>query len=300
MSNIKKLYVKIITNIIYFYREARWLISRNDYRHMLEGLFAECPNMLKNSSELIEKLSSGLDKNKVCHIIASGESLNSTKSKINPAEDYIFGFNFAMQSGLIFDAYCLEVACNDCGENSKWSNMFRKLVPMSMRIPDNLFFKNAWMGTIDLEYIKSNYNSYFGVVKDRVIFGGYSASKIENLALSKMLLKKDHEFVRQNMTLVALILLCYFVGFKKIVLHGADFGGKYFFESEDCGFSFSFETPKSKQKEIDFYATAIPVIKEINEYFKSRHISLTVASSFGPLSEVLDVYHLDNNQASEK
>jgi len=197
-----------------------------------------CRNYLRKNgydvfcySDLLEHAKCvALKKNKkdVCHVIGSGSSLNYSKGFIGE-NDFIIGNNFAGLCDLDFDLYFVEFGGYNVDEISrKHISIVKKYVSLKT---DAVYFKNLWESKNNPEYVVANWGDNALYLKDYVV-PCLSKSRLEEVL--RFCLNRQNNWLPQYVsTVVTGIFVAYALGYKKIVLHGIDFGGKYFYE-EGC------------------------------------------------------------------
>ncbi len=168
------------------------------------------------------------NKKNVCHIIGSGASLNKTKEVIGE-NDFIIGNNFAGLCPLDYDLYFVEFGGYDVQEVSeKHLKIVKKNV---LKHTDAIYFKNLWEKKNDGEFIVDKWIGYALPIFDYVV-PCISKKRLDQTL--RFCLKKNSKWMPQFIsTVVTGIFVAYHLGFEKIVVHGVDFGGKYFYDSDD-------------------------------------------------------------------
>ena len=161
---------------------------------------------------------------KICHIIGSGESLNQTKNIIEKG-DFVIGFNFSALSELDFDIYMIEFF----GSNSKEiSNIQFKVVEKFLKKSTILIFKHLIHKRNSIKYLLKNYKAYnFFVLKDVLLT---CSSKLSHQFLCKKLLLKTGTFNQFSSSVIVALDIANSLNFDKIILHGVDLEGPYFFQ----------------------------------------------------------------------
>ena len=93
-----------------------------------------------------------------------------------------------------------------------------------------IIFKNLWQekNDIDLAYKTYKDNAFF--IRDLVI-PHYNISNFTiNNTIDNLLFNDKHYFRESCSSVITAIIFAKYLGFKKIVLHGIDFHGDYFFD----------------------------------------------------------------------
>tara|TARA_B100000949_G_C14268413_1_gene446147 strand:+ start:592 stop:1512 length:921 start_codon:yes stop_codon:yes gene_type:complete len=255
-----------------------------------------------NMSELKEKiLGKYVVKNdSVCHIIGSGWSLNNSQKRISPA-DYIIGFNQAAVSGLKFDLYFVEFG----SLKEKETSLKQKKLIDEVILPQKglVVFKNLWADRNEINFIVELWGRSVNYVKD-IPVNCYNPKFL--LQSMSIFMKNDSEYIRQySSTALTLVKYAKDIGFKKIVLHGIDFGGKYFFEAEDFHNSnnltnylpdkskTSIYIP-SKDSKVHITATSGIGLREslpiASKMLAKEGVKIYSADSNSPLSQILPIF----------
>lgn len=255
-------------------------------------------NKIDLSKRILERYS--LKKDSVCHIIGSGWSLNNSKKIISP-NDYVIGFNQAGVSGLKFDLYFVEFGSIE----EKETSLKQKMLIEEVILPQKglVVFKNLWADRNELNFIMELWGRTILYVKDIPVNCYNSKFLSQSIAI---FMKDDSEFIRQySSTALTLVKFAKDLGFKEIVLHGIDFGGKYFFETED------FKDPANlarylpdKSKTLVYKASgdskvhitalsgiwmreSLPIASKM---LTKKGVNLYSATSDSPLSKLLPIY----------
>jgi hypothetical protein len=234
--------------------------------------------------------------NTTCHIICSGPSLNV--SAISLLNDYrpkfTIGFNYACYANLTFDLYFFEFCGFNCLDQT--IDLYSAFKGSRHRIK-RLIFKNLLMKRNSANLLRRFYGDRIQILMDL----NYSITQISNLSpLLESLFVYDHLFLRQyKSTAVSLIVLAYHAGFKSIVLHGLDFGGGYFFNTNSPTDLSGDQNPDISflEKEFFFHPTAVGpfslqvILPLIKNYLSYHGVTLLSATSHSPSSKILPVYY---------
>lgn len=229
-------------------------------------------------------------KNDICHIIGGGWSLNLSKNKIKSG-DFVIGMNYSALVDLKFDVYFVEQGICDDEETRIRIKFIDDVVSKQA---DVIYYKNAW-GYHDIEYVIKNYAKRVQFIKSYPLF----CSNIRNA--NKMLntfLKYDPVYLKQyRSTVISSIAFAKNIGFKKIVLHGMDFGGLYFYEEKEPEGKRQYIPPKSslsvgKQKhQTVLNACGVDIMLPIiNKLLQRENVNLFTGSLKSPSSKYLNVY----------
>lgn len=162
----------------------------------------------------------------VCHIIGSGWSLNESYTQALRDDAYVVGFNFAGLIELPYSAYFVEFAGPEIQELSQRQKALldRRIRPITR----NIYFKGLTLPRNDPAMALELFGAICRFTQD-LILPCLGPANLK--ATCRELLKQDKTYIRQYMsTTLTLIAIALHSGFKKIVLHGVDFGGSYFYE----------------------------------------------------------------------
>jgi len=235
---------------------------------------------------------------KIAHIIGSGWSLNKTIDLVDKS-DFVIGFNFAPLSKLDLDIYFIEFGGYKFSETSD----FHRMLAEKVVIPSggNVYFKNIWEERNDVKYIKNHIKGKYPLIKDYLV----PCLSIDNIQQSlEVCLNNDSNFVTQiRSTAITSVFLAYYLGFRKIILHGIDFGGGYFFEHDDfdgnkhyaelaqkCMYNKPLQTNEQQHpsalREVGM-KQLLPVLKKL---LCEKGVYLYTSSSISPSSIILPVY----------
>ena len=234
----------------------------------------------------------------LCHIVGSGWSLVDSMSSIGPG-DYVVGYNLAALSGLRFDAYFTERANERVpGINSFYREMLGRA---GVRNP---YVKNLFERGASLEAI--NYHIQDGAIPLKTFNVGGYFKRGQERALSRYLLDGGGSyFVQYRSSLMLLVAIYAAVGFRKIVLHGHDLSGPYYFDVAEFELArhlnprehgiLSRHIPSFDDGHIINQAFAaesqltdmLPVLVDVLE---ERGISLSAASTRSPLANLMPTW----------
>ncbi|GAB6069490.1 hypothetical protein JCM30760_05870 [Thiomicrorhabdus hydrogeniphila] len=255
-------------------------------------------------SELVSKVTSAkVNKgSKVCHIIGSGWSLHESVTVISD-KDFVIGFNYAGLIGIPFDVYFVEFG-GDTVKNI--SHQHLSIVEDYVSKHTNLiFFKNLWEDKNDMEFVNNNWLGIATPIKDRIY--PMLDKKYLDSVIEAMLSDRTDYLPQLTSSVVTSIILAYKAGFEKIVVHGLDFGGRYFYEVD--GFQVDSTYIPDKKPEGGFYgitkknsvhptasgnAGMKEVVPELKACLKKRGVNLFCATSISPVSRVLPLYGLNS------
>lgn len=235
----------------------------------------------------------------VLHIIGSGRSLNDS-CRVISSEDFVVGFNYAALSDIHFDLYFFEFGGFKVDSISKKHfSLFKDVVSQQT---DCVFFKNIWEGKNDLSYIKESWAFNVRYTKDRI----YPSGSLKYLPYTvKLFFEDDSVYLPQlSSSVMVCLYLAYKLGFKKIVIHGLDFGGAYFYDElvSSCKKIYM----PSEEGEGHYFNSGVSSIhptaagefgmKEIiiasSNYLRSKGVLVYSGADSSPSSEFLPVYSL--------
>lgn len=166
----------------------------------------------------------------ICHIIGSGYSVNRSKTKINTKTDFIMGCNLAALIDLKFDFYSIEFSSIDKKYEPKYT--VRNIVKHKLQKEGTFtIFKNITSNKLDFSFLNS-YNNMIDFILD-YSWRCFNRTQLKYYIQNYLFKKNKKLFYQYNSTLVLLISIAYELNFKKIVIHGLDFGGKYFFSDQN-------------------------------------------------------------------
>lgn len=235
---------------------------------------------------------------KVCHIIGAGGSLNSSIDKISK-KDFVLGCNLAVLTDINFDFYTIEFASNDKITEPKHITSYlvkRKLLKNNTIV----IFKNLTSEKIDRNFLKKTYQKSLNFITD-YSWRCFNKKQLK-FYLENKIFGKTEKFYQYNSTLVLLISIAYNLKFKKIVLHGVDFGGKYFYSSKvNLNIKKISHIKELKDHEnnniskqgvyINFKDLNMPgVFRQISNILEKKGINLLAASRSSKSSKFLRVY----------
>lgn len=269
------------------------------------GILSRQGANLENHSEILQKVAARRNARgqEICHIIGSGWSLNSSHGSIDDGA-LIMGCNFSALLPLRYDFYFVEFGGRGVAEIAKRHlALVRELVRSNT---DLVYFKNIWEEKNDIDFMLQHWAGSVAFIKDFVV--PCLAPEFLEQSL-RYCLKESTEFVPQYCsTALTLIFIAFQSGFKNIVLHGVDFGGRYFFEEDDFDGDLTYAPPEQEGSE--YYITTkssdqahltsqddvgleacIPVLYKL---LRERGATLFSATTKSPSSKYLPVYNYSN------
>jgi hypothetical protein len=246
-----------------------------------------------------------IDQYSACHIIGSGWSLEKSIELAQEENAYRIGFNFACLSGLKFDTYFVEFGGYLCEDIT-----IRQIKALDHYLDvknTSIYFKNLHEKRNNIEYANEKYGQRVRFIRDILV--PCLDKKYLHDAVN-LIFKKDDHYLRQAIsTAITCIVYARLLGFKKIVLHGIDFRGKYFFDLPEFSSSHEFRPPTSnkiayskhkREKGIHYTNIRNINLKQILPFIQQKlldeGVTLYSATSDSPSSEILPVYHHMNNQ----
>lgn len=237
-------------------------------------------------------------KSQVCHVIGSGWSLNESLRQI-ASQDFVIGFNYAAISDIDFDAYFFEFGGQKVKEISK-----NHLALARDRLIDKtnlMYFKNIWEVKNDTDFISSNWMGLARPVMDHLYV------MLDKRHLRQTItdcLEDQSEYIPQICsTVVTAVVLAHQAGFERIVIHGLDFGGQYFYECMEADIDPKFLPPPKpvsgfygKSNKEDVHPTALTtigmrdIVPVLHDLLKDKGIALMCGCESSPSSAYLPVY----------
>lgn len=235
----------------------------------------------------------------VCHVIGSGWSLNKSLHKIS-TDDFVIGFNYSGLSDLRFDVYIAEFGGYSVS-NASFDHYKIATELLKREKPPLILFKNVWEWKNDINFLNAYWVNVAWFVRDRI----YPLPSKKNLFKVLDLMMKDSSiyFPQCVSTVIFSILLAYKAGFSSIVVHGVDFGGRYFYECD--GFVpaipvFPNAAPQSgfygSRSDFSSHPTSTGRVKlqdlllSLNSLFLAQERGLYCGTSLSPSSQFLPVY----------
>tara|TARA_B100000242_G_C43052104_1_gene491640 strand:+ start:2013 stop:2951 length:939 start_codon:yes stop_codon:yes gene_type:complete len=235
-----------------------------------------------------------------CNIWGSGYSAaeSSLNQKLS-SDSFDIGFGYSYLLNKDFNFYFIENAAPGFSELVNYQKKgLKKMVNLKSC---KLIFKNIWQEKNDINYAINEYKNLALFSKDIVIPHYLSNKRIYMNAVDYILEKDDIFFRQACSTIVFSIAFAKYLGFKKIVIHGVDFGGKYFFDLPEYEHVSEFK-PNFKNSEIynekwrksssrhpsgNCLELFLPLIKEKLNFL---NIDLYSASRNSPLKNILPLY----------
>ena len=166
-----------------------------------------------------------------CHIWGSGSTADITKNFVKYEKNFFhIGFGFSCLLDIDFNFYFIENASKKNLDFLKvQNNALNKFIDNKKTI---LAFKNLWQEKNDMDLAYETYKDKALFIRDLII-PHYNASDFAiNNTINKLLYDDPNYFRESCSSIITSIIFAKFLGFKKIVLHGVDFYGDYFFDKE--------------------------------------------------------------------
>lgn len=270
-------------------------LVKNRVFFIKKTIFSGFYSCILSRAEVQEKIEKGkLGKNSdICHIIGSGWSLNESMGLVGD-KDFVIGFNYSALAPLRFDAYFFEFGGTAVEDVSR-AHLFLAQQKV-LNQTDLVFFKNIWEGKNEAYFI---YKNWFGVaflVRDSI----YPLGGNVKLLVESIFNDRSRYLPQACSTMVTLVALAYRSGFKKIVLHGLDFGGEYFYQVKGARTEFDFSVIAgggySNQDSKSIHPTALgkvgmkELLPVIFDFCNSRGVFVYCGTSKSPSSEYLPVF----------
>ena len=164
-----------------------------------------------------------------CHIWGSGATADITKNFILNRKDFFhIGFGFSCLLNIDFDFYFIENA----------SKKNQNLVTAQIKALENFVFKkntvvafkNLWQKKNDVDLALNSFNDKTYFIRDLIVPHYNSHNFAINNTIDHLLKFDEYYFRGACSTVINAIIFAKYLGFKKIVLHGIDFHGGYFFD----------------------------------------------------------------------
>lgn len=242
-----------------------------------------------------------INKYNSCHIWGSGSTANQTRQIIKNKKDiFNIGFNLSAILDLKFNFYFIENAQQN---NQQLIDIQKQLIE-NILVPSKcvVLMKNIWQEKNNFELALETFNNHVRFIRDLTI-PHYGNSDIIINECTKKLFEKDDNYFRQSCTtVITAIIFAYNLGFKKIVLHGVDFGGGYFYDDVSENYdkkyipkkrwSYESEEFNKKWRRNDSHPTSgclIPFIKNISNLLNEKGVDLYCSTHKSPLSQYLRV-----------
>lgn len=243
-----------------------------------------------------------------CNIWGSGYSAaQSSKNSYYTSNSFDIGFSFSYLMELDFNFYFLECA----------SEKLAKLVEVQKKGLKNfvdlknceVIFKNLSEEKNNLNYALEHYSELVSFARDFSVAHYLDKNDVYKKTV-EILLENDPNYFRQACSSVlSSIVFAKNLGFKNIVLHGVDFGGKYFFDLPEYEKFSEYKPPieggylKQRNNNIFLYEKNyrfadvkpdlnclrrfIPLVKD---YLNSENINLFCANKISPLYKLLPIF----------
>lgn len=200
---------------------------------------------LLTQKNLIDHITKTSNKTETCHIICSGASALETIDLIND-DQFVITTNF---SGMLLEKsnlhFCELALLKNWEIGKEWINpnvdkvdrfhyLERSQILSKIRnnIKCDLFlWKNIYGGEVSYEAVKTLYKDNGNYLLDYFLPPYYREYKVLNTYFLKLLLDDKGNYLPQFANSVFTYIGLVSKVFKKIILHGFDMGGKYFYES---------------------------------------------------------------------
>lgn len=251
----------------------------------------------KKIIEILERRKKQKNSN-VCHIIGGGYSFNYSINKISK-KDFVLGCNLSALEKINFDFYSVEFASTKKLYEPKFTvlNLIKKKLKNQKTL---IIFKNIASKEINRIFLKKYYQNNINFITEY----SWRCFNLKQLQfyLKNYILKDRSNFYQYNSTMIFLILIAHKLNFKKIVLHGVDFGGKYFFSNKRYKISnqikFLKELKQYEKKNISKNGIYLnhenlnmpEVFKIIAKYLIKENITLYSGSEKSNASKILKTY----------
>lgn len=249
-----------------------------------------------NAEKLLRLLP--LPGDQTCHVLGSGWSLPDSLGSIGD-RDFVIGINFSAIAYAKNNVYFVEFGGPGVDEIAR--AQIRLVDEVVRSHTDLVLFKNLWQEKNDFDYIVNNWGNRAYYVKDYLI-PCTSPTHLED-ALTDAL-RWDPVYLKQyRSSVMTAIILAFHRGYRKIVLHGVDFGGSYFFDLDDFTGLRHYRPPEKanpiayeKATSSSVHETsanlvgvqsALPIFRAL---LQERGVELFCGSNRSPSSRILPVY----------
>lgn len=251
-----------------------------------------------NSQELVNIIKKENDK--ICHIVGLGGSLNNSKELIDTKNAYIIGMNEAAISGLKFDLYLMEPGDGSDNRTKRQTAIIDDLINRDDTL---ILMKNVYIcENKGIGYLKENYLKKLSFIQNLGIVCGNDRNITH---WCKRVLRFNSKYILQyKSTVVTAIAIAKNAGFKTIILHGVDFGGKYFYEDSIYSEYEKYIPPINSRyshflnnKENLIHPTSNKksgmekILLILNKILEHDGITLYSATESSPLSDIIKVYN---------
>lgn len=263
------------------------------YKYNYKYIYLEKYHLLKKLKKI-----KNIKNSKICHIIGAGSSLNLSINKIS-RKDFVFGCNLVALTNLNFDFYTIEFASYPkVGEPNLITHyLVKKKLLKKKKI---VIFKNLTSKKINRFFFKQKYQNHVNLITDYT-WRCFNDKQLKYYLQNKILGDRK-KFYQCETSLILLISIAYQLKFKKIVIHGLDLEGKYFYSNKINFFTKKINYIKelkiheknniSKQGAyIDFIGIDIVnIFKNLSDLLNKDKVKLYCASKFSKSSKFLKVY----------
>lgn len=283
-----------------FIENALEAVERAKTDWMLFRVRQASPTVSIINAEQISSLCQSEKIGPVCHVLGSGWSLLSGLKKINPAFDFVLGFNFSALAWPEPDMHFVEIASNKTERLSSVSKAQHLLIrEVGLLRKRRVVFKNVWEGKNEVKPMAYGYGEGAFFLKDYPV-RCLSHSTLD-LVADKVLNPRQGYIRQYSSTSLTLIGIAYRLGFERIVLHGVDFSGPHFYDLPDFNCLANLEgiVKMIRNPLVEMgskHLTAVDglgqqaVIPVLRERLTSLNVELLTGSAESPLSEILPVY----------
>lgn len=229
---------------------------------------------------------------KSCHVIGSGWSVASSFRHIDK-DDFVIGINLASYLPLHFNAYFIENASLPSHPNFAMSQRQFALIQSRVDIPkEALFFKNIWENKNSVEHMIQLYGRRATFVQD-VHIPTPSNGNVSMIA--ERMLSRPRNYLRQyRSSVLTAIAMAYHLGFAKIIVHGVDFGGPYFFDEAGRVRAVThLESTPQSDRSATIHPTAtgamsiVVLLAAMRQILERRGVDLLTATTISPSSRIL-------------
>ena len=184
-----------------------------------------------SSKDLMQQLKAIRGEKQICNIVGSGFSALKAQDEYSRNESY-FTTNFGGLLEIPFDLYVFEIGTYESKKPFVFiiSELQRRVLKERQAATNNLMVKNIWEGKLSKNYIEDHYDRY-QILRDIYM---PTCQKLENegqlnLLFNKMFSDKQYFILQVHTSILTLVQLAVWSGYKKIKIYGLEGKGSHFF-----------------------------------------------------------------------
>lgn len=232
-----------------------------------------------------------------CNIWGSGWSVKNSMLTAHVGDStYDIGFGFSCLNNVTYDLYFIENASPSMsGLVSAQKSALQKFV---IHNDCPIILKNLWQEKNDIDYAATAYEDLPVLFGRDLIVPHKSNTMRSYRRYSKILIQYDDIYFRQACsTVVTAIIFAVNKGFTKIVVHGIDFGGGYFFDNDPAFLAEGLVPPpvpdvydSGWRKQGVAHPTGqclMRFLEALKNILRDRNIQLIAGCAQSPASEIL-------------